>query len=199
MTKDVLTWDPSSNNHFMLAGEGSLTLDTISIVRAGDNTRLPIANDLRLARVPEGPAGRLAPSFGFLTYVIWKFAENIDGAKQFLVDYIASSRQAFLASGFQNMASFSNTVPDLAALVANDADASPPDKYRIVAEAATWTTNIGHPGYTSAAVSEVYSRGLIPTMCARAATGRLTPEQALDEADQEVRRIFQKWKGSDKL
>ena len=199
MTEDVLTWDNASNNRFMLSGEGCLTLDTMSIVRASENMKLAITNDLRLAKAPVGPAGRLAPSFGFLTYVIWNFAENIDGAKQFLVDHVASSRQGFLASGFQNMPSFPDAVPDLAAVVANDAGASPLEKYSVLAEASAWTTNVGQPGYTNPAIGEVYDRGLIPTMFARAATGQLAPEEALDQADDEVRRIFQKWKDSGKL
>ena len=199
MTKDVLTWDAASNNHFMAAGAGSLTLDTMSIVRAGESQQLPVANDLWLAKAPEGPAGRLAPSFGILSYFIWNFAENIDGAKQFLVDYTGHARQAFLESGFQNMPAFPDAVPDLAQLVANDANATPTDKYSVLAEGYGWTTNIGYPGYTNAAVGEVLTNGLIPTMCARAATGQLTPEEALDQADQEVRRIFAKWQERGKV
>src|SRR5689334_23440698 len=33
-------------------------------------------------------------------YVIWKFAENIDGAKKFLVDYIGNFHEAFVNSQF---------------------------------------------------------------------------------------------------
>ena len=161
--------------------------------------KLPLAEDLWLAKVPEGPAAGSAPSFGFYTYVIWNFAENIDGAKQFLVDYIGQSREAFLASGFQNTPAFPDTVPDLATLVANDAGAGSPGKYDLLADLATWTTNVGHPGYTNPAISEIYSKGLIPTMFARAATGQLTPEEALDQADKEVRRIFQSWKERGKV
>jgi multiple sugar transport system substrate-binding protein len=199
MTRDVLTWDAASNNRFMLNGEGCLTLDTVSIARASENMNLPLADDLRLAKVPAGPAGRLGPAFSFFTYIIWNFAENIDGAKQFLVDYIGHSREAFLASGFQNTPAFPDTVPDRATVVAEDAAAVSPGKYALLADVATWTTNVGHPGYTNPAISEVFHKGLIPTMCARAATGQLTPEEALDQADSEVRRIFQKWKDSGKV
>ena len=199
MTKDVLTWDGASNNLSILNGESCLTLDTMSIVRASESTGLPIAEDLRLAGVPEGPAARLAPSFGFHTYVIWDFAENIDGAKQFLADYIGHSKDAFLASGFQNTPAFPDTVPDLAEVVASDAGAGVPGKYALLADVASWTTNLGNPGYTSPAIAEVYDSGLIPTMFAQAATGRLTPEAALDEADAGVRRIFQKWKDRGKI
>jgi multiple sugar transport system substrate-binding protein len=110
------------------------------------------------------------------------------------VDYTGQTREGFLASGFQNMPSFPEAAPDLAELVANDANATPPDKYRVLADCATWTTNVGYPGYTNAAIAEIMDRGLIPTMFARAATGQLTPEEALDQADREVRRIFQSWK-----
>jgi multiple sugar transport system substrate-binding protein len=66
--------------------------------------------------------------------------------------------------------------------------------HSLLADAATWTTNIGHPGHTNAPISEIFNRGLIPKMCAQAATGQLTPEEALERADREVRSIFQKWR-----
>ena len=109
------------------------------------------------------------------------------------MDCTGQSRQAFLASGFENMPSFPDAVPDLAQLVSSDASATPPDNYSLLKEVATWITNVGHPGYTNAAIAEVFGSGVIPTMCARAATGRLTPEDALEQGDQEVRRIFAKW------
>jgi multiple sugar transport system substrate-binding protein len=199
MTKEVITWEPPSNNRFMLNGEGCLTLDTISIPRAATSLRLPIAGDLRLMRVPEGPVARLGPSFRFRSYVIWRFAENIDGAKQFLVDYAANLRKAFLASGFQNMPGMLGSVSDLAELVAKDTTTDPSDKYALLAGAPAWTTNIGHPGFTNAAIGEVWNRGLIPRMYARVATGELTPEEALDEADGEMRSIFDAWKARGKV
>jgi multiple sugar transport system substrate-binding protein len=199
MTADMLEWDAASNNHFMAAGAGSLTLDTMSIVRAAESKRLPVANDLWVTKAPEGPAGRLAPTLGVLSYIIWNFAENVGGAKQFLVDYIGHTREGFLASGFQNMPVFPKAAPDLAALVANDAQAVPADKYAVLAEGFGWTTNMGHPGYANVAVSEVYAEGVIATMCAHAATGKLTPEEALDQADRDVRRIFAKWQGRGKV
>jgi len=199
MTRNVLTWDGAANNLAMLNGEGCLTLDTMSILRASESTELPIAKDLWLGKAPEGPAGRLAPSFGFQTYIIWKFAENIEGAKQFLADYIGHSREAFLASGFQNTSVFPDTIPDLATVVANDAGTGSPEKYALLTDVATWTTNVGHPGYTNPAISEIYSKGTVSTMFARAATSQLAPEEALDQADKEVRQIFQKWSERGKL
>jgi multiple sugar transport system substrate-binding protein len=199
MIKDVLTWDGAANNLFKLNGEGCLTLDTMSIVRASETKDLPVTEDLWLGKGPEGPAARLTPSFGFYTYVIWNFAENVDGAKRFLADYIENCREAFLTSGFQNTPAFPGAVPDLATLVTNDAGPGAPGKYDLLADLATWTTNVGHPGYTNPAISEIYSKGIVSTMFARAATGELTPEDALDQADTEMRRIFQSWKERGKV
>ena len=199
MIKDVLTWDAASNNRFMLDGEGCLTLDTISVPRASEKMKLPVAQDLLLNEVPRGPAGRLAPEFGLHVCFIWNFAENIDGAKRFVADYVGHSREAFLFSRFQNTPTFPDTVPDLATVVANDAGAGSPGRYNLLADVATWTTNVGHPGYTNPAISEIFRKGLIPIMFARAATGQLTPEDTLDQADVELRRIFQKWKERGKV
>jgi multiple sugar transport system substrate-binding protein len=199
MIKDVLSWEAPSNNQFMLSGEGSLTLDTISIPRASETLRLPFADDLRLAKTPEGSVAQLNPTFGFHTYFIWNFAENVGDAKQFLVDFVGHLRDAFVASGFQNMPALPDAVPDIPGLAAKDPVATPPDKYALLAGAPSWTTNIGHPASTNAAIYDVYERGVIPRMCAQAATGLLTPEQALDQADAQVRQIFQKWKEKGKI
>jgi len=181
----------------MLTGEGCFTVDSLSIVRASENMKLPAETDLALAQMPEGSTGRFG-SFGFYNYAIWKFAENVDGAKRFLADYVGSSREAFLASGFQNMPCYKDAVPDLAALTVAEGDRIP-GKYSIMQKVPTWTTNVGHPGYTNPAVSEVYAKGLIPKMFAKAATGQLAPEAALGETSREVQLIFEKWKESGKL
>jgi multiple sugar transport system substrate-binding protein len=194
MTKDVLTWDATSNNRFMLNGEGSLTLDTVSIPRARESMNLSTADDFALAKMPEGPAAQVGPAFGLITAFIWSFAENIEGAKRFLVDYIEHSRQALLTSGFHKMPVWPATVRELTGIVTDDPVGGSPGTYSLLAEAVTWTTNIGHPGHTNAAISEIFNRGLIPTMFSRAATGQLTPEEALDQADKEARQMFQKWK-----
>jgi multiple sugar transport system substrate-binding protein len=196
MIPDVLGWDGASNNRFMLTGEGCLTVDSLSIPRAAESMKLDFAGDLRLAAMPAGPASRLG-SFGFYTYSIWKFAENPEGAKQFLVDYVGRSRDAFLSSGFQNMPCYPDTVSDLAALTAGEV-AGVSGKYSMMKDVPTWTTNAGHPGCTSPAVSEVYEKGLVSRLFAAVATDRLTPEEALDEAGHEEQKIFERWREAGK-
>ena len=197
MTSDVLNWDPPSNNRFMLAGDGSFTVDTLSIARAAEAKNLPVDEGLALASLPEGPAGRIGTSFSLYTYVIWKFAANIDGAMRFLVDLIGESPAALKASGFQNMPSFPGAVPDLADILSNDP--AKPERYRVLADVPDITTNLGHPGYANAAIDEVYGEGLIPKMFALAATGKMSPEEAAAQAEQQARGIFEKWREAGKV
>ncbi len=127
-------------------------------------------------------------------YVIWKFAENIEGAKQFLVDYVGNSRDSFLTSGFYNMPSFPDTVPDLKELIANDPKADPPDKYRVLEDAQAWTASLGYPGYANAATHEFFVTWAISKMFTQAVTGEATPEDAIKEAEAKYKDIFAKWK-----
>jgi multiple sugar transport system substrate-binding protein len=196
---EVLTWDASSNNRFMLAGQGSLAVNPISITRTGENQKLPVTDNIWLAKAAQGPVRRLGPYGVMDFYVIWKFAANIDGAKQFLVDYIGHFRQGFLASEFYNFPCFPQTVPDLKTLLARDDKAKPPDKYKALEDALDWVTNVGYPGYANAAIDEIFNTWVISTMFAQAATGKLSPEDALNQADAQVQRIFQKWRERGKI
>ena len=127
-------------------------------------------------------------------YVIWKFAENIEGAKKFLVDYISNFRRAFLASEYYNFPCFAQTVPDLKKLVAHDKKAQPPDKYKVLEDVLDWATNVGFPGYASAATDEIFSTWIISTMFARVAAGKMSPEDALKAAEKKCEAIFKKWR-----
>ncbi|MDH3714453.1 MAG: extracellular solute-binding protein, partial [Gammaproteobacteria bacterium] len=194
MTDAVFTWDPSSNNRFLLAGRGSLTLNAISITRTGENKKIPVANNIMLAKAAAGPARRVSLQHLLDIYVIWKFAENIDGAKQFLVDYVGNFRTAFLASQFYNFPCFPQTVPDLGQLVARDPKAVPEDKYNIFSDVSDWVTSVGYPGHANAAIDEIFGNWTIPTMFANAAKGTMKPAEALNAAHREVTAVFDKWR-----
>lgn len=192
-TPEVMSWDPSSNNRQMLAGRSSLILNAISVTREGENKKLPIHEKIALAKAAQGPAKRIGLEHVMSCYVVWKFAENIDGAKKFLVDYIDNFHQAFTASEFYNFPCFTDTVPDLKQLIGNDPKAAPHNKYAVLGDVLDWATNVGYPGYASAAIDETFSTWVINTMFARAATGAETPENALNQAEAAMKDIWDKW------
>ncbi len=194
MTPEVFTWDASANNRFMISGKGSLALNAISITRTAEKTAPEMSEKIWLAKACKGPVRRMGLEHVMNVYVIWKFAENIDGAKQFLVDYISDFRRAFLASEYYNFPCFAKTVPDLKELVAHDKNAHPPEKYKVLEDVLDWATNVGYPGYANAAIDEIFSTWVISTMFARVASGMLSPEDALKAADKKVQGIFKKWR-----
>ena len=194
MTPEVLNWNPSSNNRFMLDGKGSLALNAISITRAAEKDNPEMSKKIWLARTPLGPVKRIGLEHVMCVYVVWKFAENIEGAKKFLVDYIGNFRKVFLASEFYNFPCFPETVPDLKKLVANDAKADPPDKYKVLGDVQEWATNVGYPGYANAAIDEISGTSVITSMFQKAATGKETPENAIKEAEARCKQIFAIWK-----
>ncbi|MFQ5848102.1 MAG: ABC transporter substrate-binding protein [Candidatus Methylomirabilales bacterium] len=199
MTPEVLAWDASSNNRFMLAGKGSLALNAISITRTGENKKIAVTDNIWLTKAPKGPARRIGLEHVMDVYVIWKFAKNIEGAKQFLIDYIGNFRKGFKASEFYNFPCFPKTVPDLKSLIAHDSKAKPPTKYKVLEDVLDWATNVGYPGYANAAIDEVFSTWVVNTMFAEAATGAEKPEDALKRADKKAKRIWKKWKEKGKI
>jgi multiple sugar transport system substrate-binding protein len=194
MTPEVLAWDASANNRTMIAGKASLVLNAISITREAENKNLPIGEKIGLAKAAKGPAKRMGLEHVMNVYVIWKFAENVEGAKKFLVDYVGNFRKGFLASEFYNFPSFTKQVPDLQTLIAKDEKAKPADKYKVLGDSLEWATNVGYPGYANAAVDEIFNTWVLNTMFAQAATGALSPEAAVKEAEEKCKRIWAKWR-----
>ena len=194
MTPEVFTWDPSSNNRGILAGKLSFVCNAISVTRTAEKDNPDMSAKIWVSPALKGPVRRIAAEHVMDCYVIWDFAENKEGAKQFLVDYIDNFGAAFKASEFYNFPCFPQTVPDLKQQISNDPKGKPPDKYKVLGNVLDWATNVGYPGYATAAIDEVFNTFVLPTMFAKAARDEMTPEAAVDAADKEVRRIFDKWK-----
>jgi multiple sugar transport system substrate-binding protein len=198
MTDDVFLWDSSANNRYLASGRGSLILNAISAVRAMETQDPELAAKVALLPTPDGPSGRHA-SYVVNVYVVWKFASNPDAAKQFLVDLALASRDSVVKSELYNLPSFPGGVPDLAELAAADQRARPPGKYALLGEAQSWSTNVGYPGYTNAAMDEVFNQFLVPKMFAAAARGEMSVEDAVKAAEAEMKPIFAKWKERGKI
>src|SRR5437867_789715 len=211
MNPSVLSWNAASNNQALNARQTGYILNSISAYRTAQDNKLPVADDIFFVPALKGPRGtRWASEHVMGIYAIWKFAQSPDVAKQFLVDLIAHYRDAVTASKLYNFPSFPGSVADpgtalgqkpaagqrwLEQATANDPFGSnPPTKLRPIATALQWATNIGYPGPANPAESEVFDTFVLPTMFANVATGRMSAKQALDEAHQQVKKIFEKWR-----
>lgn len=197
MTSEVLDWGPPSNNQAILAGNASFTVDTMSIIRAAENTGLPVNTELKLAIIPEATQRRIAPMFGMNVYVIWKFAENKETAKKFLFDYIGRFQQAFLSSGFQNIPVFPKSVPDYEQLVV--ANSGILNRYDPLLDISPTMTNVGYPGNSNAAIDEVMGERFVSKMFAEVASGRMDASEAATQASKAIEPIFEKWRDAGKV
>jgi len=194
MTPEVFAWDASSNNRGIVSGKLSVVLNAISTTRTAEKENPEISKKIQLAKALKGPVRAIGLEHVMDCYAIWKFAENREGAKKFLVDYIGNFKKAFLASEFYNFPCFPKTVPDLKQIIANDPKAHPPDKYKVLEDVLDWATNVGYPGYANAAKDEIFGTWVINNMFAKAASGAETPEAAISQAEAACKRIFAKWK-----
>ena len=193
-TPEVFTWTPPSNNQAMLAGRVSFVMNAISITRQSEREKMPIDAKIMISPALKGPVRRIAAEHVMNCYVVWEFAENKEGAQKFLIDWIDSFHDGFVAGQFYNFPCFPSTVPNLQKEIANDPRANPPDKYKVLGNVLDWATNVGYPGYATAGISEAFSTWVIPTMFAKVARGDETPENAAKAAEDEYKRIFARWK-----
>jgi multiple sugar transport system substrate-binding protein len=192
-TPEVFLWDPSSNNRGILTGKLSFVQNAISVTRAAEKGNPEMSKKIQLTPALRGPVRRIAAEHVMSCYVIWNFADNKEGAKRFLVSYMDAFGDAFKASEFYNFPCFAQTVPDLKEQVAHDPKASPPDKYKALGTVLDWATNVGYPGFATAAIDEVFKTFQLPTMFAKVARDEMSPEDAARAAEREIKRIFAKW------
>jgi multiple sugar transport system substrate-binding protein len=168
--------------------------NAISVTRSAEKDNPEMSKQIQLTPALKGPVRRIAAEHVMSCYAIWEFAENKDSAKQFLADLVNDFSTAFNASEFYNFPCFPATVPDIKTRLANDPKAVPNNKYAVLGDVLTWATNVGYPGYATAAIDEAFNTFVIPTMFAKAARDEVSPEAAVKAADTELKRIFDKWK-----
>jgi multiple sugar transport system substrate-binding protein len=199
MTNEVFAWTAASNNQAMVAGRLSLALNAISITRTAEQTNPDLARRILLAPIPAGPNGRLGLEHVMGCYVIWRFARNKAAARKFLIDLEVKYTGAFENSKFYNFPSFPNSVRNIPVRLRRDPN-QPRGKYVVLDEInRRYTKNVGYPGFSNAAIDEVFNKYLIPQMFAEVAQGRQSPADAARRFDREIRQIFQKWRNLRKI
>jgi multiple sugar transport system substrate-binding protein len=196
MTSDVFAWVPASNNNAMLAGRISLAFNAISILRTAEGQTPDLAKKLAILPVPKGPKQRLGLEHVMGVYVIWKFAENKAGAKKFLRDQQLQYTGHFLNSKFYNFPGWPGAVKNVKKRLAKD----PSGKYVVLDSIARHATaNVGFPGFSNAAIDEIFVTSLIPQMFAEVAQGRKSTADSVRDTTREVQRIFRKWRSRGKI
>jgi multiple sugar transport system substrate-binding protein len=193
-TPDELTWGSAGNVRAMLARKASCSVNAISLLRAAENENREVAGKIRLSPPLLGSAGILAFPHVTNCSVVWSFAENQDGAKQFLAELIDNSAAAYEQSAGCNLPIYQKTLPNLIVRLEDDAHAEPPYKYKELKAALYWTRNLGFPGYANPVGMEVFNSFVIPRMFISVVRGEREPLEAAQAAEAEVLQITDKWK-----
>ncbi|HEY0849249.1 MAG TPA: extracellular solute-binding protein [Bradyrhizobium sp.] len=192
MAPDVLSWNDSSNNQYLVSGVASLIVNPISAYRTCQQANKKVADDTFVMKPPKGPARQFMGGAAEF-YGIWKFAKNQEAAKEFLRYYADNWIEAFKASSGYNMPIFASIVPKPMPLLSDDPTSTPHDKLSILQTSDEWSAVPGYPGPAWPATDEVYNNFIICDMMAKAATGAMTPEESVKWAAQQCEGIFDKW------
>jgi multiple sugar transport system substrate-binding protein len=199
MSNEIFAWTAASNNQAFLAGRLSLALNAISIPRSAELSNPDLAAKTALAPIPKGPNGRLGLEHVMHTYMIWRFAENKKMAVKFLADLEWKYTGAFENSRFYNFPSFPNSVKYIPKRLARDPN-TPKGKYNILETISDkYTKNVGYPGFSNAAIGELFDSYLIPQMFAEVAQGKRSPDDAARDYNRRIGVVFAKWRKRKKI
>jgi multiple sugar transport system substrate-binding protein len=197
MTNEVFAWTAASNNQGYLSSRLSLVVNAISIIRSAEDANPALAKNTSIAPIPRGPVQRLGLEHVMGVYTIWKFAKNKGLAKRFIADLETNYQGAFKNSKFYNFPAFRGAVHNYAGQLAADPHKG---KYKVLdLIARKYTANVGYPGFSNAAIDEIFNTWLIPQMFAEVAQGKMTPAEAAKAAEHDFKAIFAKWRNRGKL
>lgn len=195
MTEQVFSWKPESNNQGIVAGKMSYILNSISAFRTASKTSPEVADDFYFVPAMRGPVTALAAQHVMYNWAVPKHSANPDAAKEFLLHYMANYAAVTYNSELYDLPAWPALVPQLSGWLRNDPfGANPKDKLALLKDSVNWTTNIGYPGPANPAEGQIMAEYLIPLMFARAARGEMSPQDAVLDTEQKIKRIFRAWR-----
>lgn len=201
-TAEVFSWNAASNNQGLVAGSLSYILNSISAYRTAQATKPDVAADIFFTKALAGKSGvkPLASEHVIQTYIIPKFSKNVDAAKEFLL-YLADhmSDVVYQSKLYEVPVNPKTNAQDKlygqGGWFDNDPfNSQPATKLQVLKDATEWSVNVGYPGSANPAIGEVFDKGILPAMMAAAARGQRTPQQAVADAEQQIKAIFASWR-----
>ena len=193
---EQLTWGSGGNARAMVAHKTSCSMNGISLVRTAEKENPEIAKKILLQPPLIGKSGMGVTAMPHVTNCssVWKFAQNLEGAKKFLADLIDSSETAYEQSRGCNFPIYPKNVPDLVVRLEKDPQGGPTNKYYRLKDALHWTPNLGVPGVATPEYMEIFNTSVLPRAVGRMLKGDQSPEDAATAAAAEMQKIVDKWK-----
>lgn len=201
-TPEVFTWTPASNNQVFIAGQASYIQNSISFYRSAQEVHPQVADDTGFRPGLRGPTGQLhQTAHVYFIYVMPKYVKDQntkEAAEEFMLDLEANYSNATYNSKLYNFPAFPSIVPQLTEkggwLDDDPFGSKPANKLEVLRTAPKWTAWLGYPGYANPAISEIYHEHLLSAMMANVAQGKETPQEAVKNTTEQIKKIFEKWR-----
>ena len=106
---DVVAWDDSNNNKWLIAGKGALIMNPPSAWAVAKRDAPQVAEQCWTHGMPAGPKGRFGPFLPFF-WSVWNFSKNKSAAKSLIthLSQPAAAEKMVAASGGYDLPSFAN-------------------------------------------------------------------------------------------
>ena len=194
MTADVLSWNDSSNNQYIVSGVGSYIINPISAYRTDAEAEQEAGRRHRRHRAAEGPGeadhGRRVRILRHLE--IRQEQGSGEGVPQVLRGELAGSLQG--ERGLQQSVLRRPRAQADADLV----ERSDIDPARQAGDPAGLGQVVRHPGLSgpaTPAMDEIYYQFILNDMMAKTATGQSSAEDSVKWATRQCEAIMKKWAG----
>jgi multiple sugar transport system substrate-binding protein len=186
MTDEVFSWDDAGNNLFLLSGRGAWVDNATSAYITARNQAPDVFNNSAIALQPKGPGAKGARKNGVdaNAWAVWKWANDPDTAKAFIVDWYAQWQEwGKVTSGYNS--------PPLVDMWKKPMPGLEDPNFKIMEDWREVAFVAGYEGPFSSAIEEVNSTFVLPNMFLRAVRGE-APDAAMKWGEAEYKRIFQK-------
>jgi multiple sugar transport system substrate-binding protein len=186
-----LAWDDSNNNRAFLAGDISATLNGASIYVAALNGAdkfktekgAALHTDIQHAPLPSGPKGTY-PYHTAFTHMVMKSSKNVKGAKQFL-------RWAHTPANYEKWIVVQKGFAIAPTTQWENHKMWDADPVMLPFKAAgRGGRHMGFAGAPAKKAAEAWNKYIIVDMYAQAASGKMTPEQSVKWAANELSKIY---------
>ncbi|WP_425256267.1 ABC transporter substrate-binding protein [Microbaculum marinisediminis] len=184
MAPGVAAWNDSNNNKAFMSGEVSMTNNGPSIYPAAKKDAPDIAADMNHAKWPVGPVGK--PTEFHIAYpmMIFKYSKYPNAAKGF-IEYLFQPAQYDMWL----QAAVAYLTPPLEKYEANSVFTDDP-KLTVFRDAARDTLTAGYEGSVGEKAASALAEFIVLDMFANAATGNMSVDDAIAQAERQAKRIY---------
>jgi multiple sugar transport system substrate-binding protein len=184
--KDYLSWSGGANNEAWLAGKISFTANSPSILWQLATYKHPLQKETGIVPLPRGPAGNAQPLVYLMSWGVPKDRGNQELAKS-LIRYLMSKEkyETYEKAAAKQAGPFYEGL--MGTKYWEDEDG------KVIVESIKSGYQLGWPGPTTPAASEVITSNILTDTVGRIVIDKLSKEQALKEADDKIRAIYERF------